>query len=110
MEKKVEDIQNEINELIRWCDEAAGTEFADESPELDKFAKLGFLLLRFQDGDLDEKSVHTLGEWLASDKEVLDYYVEFQNLSSLLYGYFNTQRQEQLLEKFKDSLPVRNTT
>lgn len=108
MQKRIEDIQKEIDELIRFCGEAAGADFADESLESNKFSKLGYLILRLQDGDLNDRCIQTLGQWLCSDKEALDYYIEFQNLSSLLHGYFNTQRQEKLLGKTKDFTSIRN--
>ncbi|MCE5186659.1 MAG: hypothetical protein LLF76_11095 [Planctomycetaceae bacterium] len=103
MEHKIDQIQKEVDELLRLCSDA-GIDPSEDISHLDKFTKLSYLLLRLQDGDMDEHCFGTLEKWLTNDPEAFQYYVEFQNFSALLYIHFNKERQEKLLEKMKRSL------
>lgn len=106
MLNKIDKIQKELDELIHLCFEAGGAESPEEP--LDKFSKLGYLILRLQDGELDEHYSQLLEQWLLSDREALNYYLEFQQLNALLYSYFHPERADQLLEKMKDEMSATN--
>lgn len=105
MQKKLDEIQRDVDELIRLCVEAGG-EFEPEP--LDKFSKIGYLLLRMQDGELEEQQCRIMEEWLSSDQEALKYYAEFQQLNAMLYEYFHPERAEKLVERIKDEMAARN--
>lgn len=107
MHEQVDKIQKEVDELIRLCAEGGAEVLDDWLPE-DKFSKLGFLLLKLQDNDLEEKHFATLQKWLSCDTEALQYYIEFQNLSSLLFSHYHPERPGELLEQVKDRLAAKN--
>lgn len=108
MEKKVNQIQKEVDDLIRLCADA-GVGPDDSWIELDKYAKLGYLVLKLQDEDLEREHIDLLEEWLSSDREALEYYIEFQNLNAMLYSYFNKDREKRLLEKMQDVMAGRES-
>jgi len=107
MHEQVDKIQKEIDELVRLCAEN-GAEALQEALGEDKFAKLGFLLLKMQEDDLEDRQFEALQRWLRSDEEALRFYIDFQTLSAMLYSHFDAERPKALLEQIKDALSARN--
>jgi hypothetical protein len=107
MHDQIDKIQKEIDALIRLCAEC-GPDGQDALGAEDKFTKLGYLLLKMQEGDLEEKHFETLQKWLDCDREALDFYLEFQDLSAMLYSYYQPERSMRLLEQIQESLAARN--
>jgi len=64
--------------------------------------RLGQLILRMHDGDLETRYIHRLERWLMADPEALDYYVQFTWLCtslSLLYNPCNIWQAETIGSK-----------
>ena len=49
-----------------------------------KYTKLGVMILRLQDGELAAKDAARMEKWLLSDQHALKYYLEFNQLCSML--------------------------
>jgi hypothetical protein len=60
------------------------------------------MLLKLQDGDLEERYQHRLEKWLACDQSALRHYVDFQTLTAMLHMYFNPNQfsKSMLSEQF----------
>lgn len=82
--KEIESIQSQIDELNHLLAEATEPVY---SP-LKRLERLGILLLKLQDGELEGKFVHRLEKWLRADPEALTYYVDFMMLCAVLRCYF----------------------
>jgi hypothetical protein len=48
--------------------------------EMDEFVELGELILRFQDGQINEKQFSRLQDWLLNDCRAREHYVEYAYL------------------------------
>lgn len=82
--KEIESIQSQIDELNRLLAEAT----EPTHPPLKRLDRLGILLLKLQDGELEGKFVHRLEKWLRADSEALRYYVDFMMLCAMLRCHF----------------------
>ena len=51
----------------------------------DKYSRLGQLILRLQDGDLERRYVLRFEKWLLTDQDALEYYVDFTNICAGLH-------------------------
>jgi hypothetical protein len=100
MFKKIEKLQKMVNNLLGLCAESGADVMLEEYPvtiEDKKNERLGVMLLKLQDGDLEERYQHRMEKWLACDPNALRYYVDFQQLSALLYLHFNPNRFRALM-------------
>jgi len=88
------------NELLKSLDESfeaqdpgadslSSDQDADENPH---WIRLGQLILRMHDGDLEKRYIHRLERWLMADPDALDYYVQFAWLCSCLYMLYNPRK------------------
>jgi hypothetical protein len=107
MHEQIDKIQKEVDELIRLCAEGGADELNECLPD-DKYSKLGFLLLKLQEGDLEERHFDTLMKWLNSDQEALQYYINFQNLSALLFSHYHPEHAQKVFDQIKDLLAAHN--
>ena len=97
-------MQKEVDALISLMHEAGMQSEPDLSmlaPEQKREHLLTIIFLMMQDGELEEQYFKQVEEWLQRNKEVLDYYVEFQFLSAALHVYFHKDRQARLVERVK---------
>jgi len=95
MFKKIGKLQKMVNSLLGLCaDSRADEVFGDlrQTPEDTKRERLGVLILKIQDGVLEERDLRRMEKWLSSDPQTLRYYVDFQFLTAALYFHFNPER------------------
>lgn len=79
MEDKIDALRAQIDELNSLVDEPLDDEFEQDRVS-DKYLRLGQLILRMQDGDLERRYVLRLEKWLMSDQDAMNYYVEFSEI------------------------------
>ena len=100
MFEDINNIQSEINDLNRLCDETLRT--PDLQPPADlktrRMERLGILILKLLDGILERRFILRLEKWLLADADARQYYVEFIQLTALLHHYYHPER-------FKTTLP-----
>lgn len=65
-----------------------------------KYERLSEMILKMQDGQLEQRYVSRLGKWLLCDEQALRYYVEFCNLSTMLYMTFSEKQKNMTDEIF----------
>lgn len=109
MLRKVEKLQSEVDGLLNLCAEAGG--IADHEvfgPEAKKQERLGVLILKMQDGDLEQRYIRRFEKWLRCDEQALCYYIDFQSISAMLYSHYNKSKFSRMLDFLKDCLPVRS--
>ncbi|MBN2513514.1 MAG: hypothetical protein JXB18_11300 [Sedimentisphaerales bacterium] len=88
------------NELLKSLDESfdvqepsADSLASDQIPnEFPQWLRLGQLILRMQDGELEKRYLHRLEKWLMADPEAFDYYVQFTWLCTSLYMLYNPRK------------------
>ena len=104
--KKIDKLQFEVNELLDLCGETGA--IPEESPSEDntKYLRLGEMILKAQDGELEQRTLLRMEKWLMCDEQALRYYVDFQNLSVLLYEHFHKSRFAKILDFFKEFIGV----
>lgn len=85
--ENLQSIQSQIDELNRLLEEV----IEPISLPSERLERLGILLLKLQDGQLEGKFVHRLEKWLRADPEALEYYLEFMMLSTLLRFHFHPE-------------------
>jgi hypothetical protein len=71
--------------------EQAEVEGLDTKEEKDKL-RLGEMILKLQDGELEERYFLRMQKWLMCDDKALRYYIEFTQLCAGLYLTFNETR------------------
>jgi hypothetical protein len=89
MFKKIEKLQTMVNNLLGLCAEGGADVISDECPvtlEDKKYERLDVMLLKLQDGDLEERYQHRLEKWLACDQSALRHYVDFQTPAGKMAG------------------------
>ena len=72
--------------------EQAEGEGLDTKKEKDKL-RLGEMILKLQDGELEERYFLRMQKWLMCDEKALQYYVEFMQVCAGLYLTFNKTRE-----------------
>ena len=76
-------------------------ELFESKQPLDEYEELGELILRFQDGVINQKQFNHLQAWILRDKKALEYYVEcawlFAGLNILLNKKHDEVWQQSLL-------------
>lgn len=65
---------------------------ADRPRPNSKHERLGVMLLKAQDGVLEERYLRRMEKWLLCDKVAMQYYIDFQSLTALLTMHFNPER------------------
>ena len=83
-DKEIQDLKAQIDQLNELCSEALSSE---EEPA-GRLDRLGTQILRLQDGTLEKRYALRLQQWLLSDPEALQYYVDFATLTALLHLHF----------------------
>jgi len=64
-----------------------------------EYQRLAEMILKMQDGLLEQRYVLRLGKWILSDEKALKYYIEFNQLSAMLrqiYGKNQNKITEEL--------------
>lgn len=105
--------KDQIDKLTAIINNAVGRKKTDESQshlfgveppkrsrqELE-YQRLGEMILKMQDGLLEQRYVSRLGKWILSDEKALKFYIEFNQLSAMLrqtYGKNQNKMTEELL-------------
>ncbi len=104
---KIDKLQSEVDDLLGLCAEAGGVD--DPSVlglQENKQLRLGVMILKMQDGDLEPRYVQRLGKWLGCDEQALRYYVDFQGITAMLSCHFNKSKFRTMLDFIKECLPV----
>ncbi|MCF7954525.1 MAG: hypothetical protein K9M75_01870 [Phycisphaerae bacterium] len=60
--------------------------------------RLGVMILKMQDGLLEQRYVSRLGKWLSTDENALRYYIEFNQLSAMLSSIYS-KKQNKITEE-----------
>jgi hypothetical protein len=92
---QIEKLQKMVNSLLGLLPAGVDDAVSDDpplSPEEKKYERLGIMLLKAQDGELEHRYALRMGKWLSSDPQALRYYVDFQSLSAMLSLHFNPER------------------
>ena len=93
--RQIEKLQKMVNNLLGLCAEGkaeAALEEVDLSPQDSRHERLGTMLLKLQDGVLEDRYLLRMEKWLLCDKAAMRYYVDFQSLTAMLYLHFNHDR------------------
>lgn len=96
--RQIEKLQNRVNSLLSLCDGSrAGVEKEDTTPypQNSRHERLGIMLLKAQDGVLEERYFRRMEKWLLCDEAAMRYYVDFQSLTGMLSIHFNRHRLSQ---------------
>jgi hypothetical protein len=104
MHEKIDEIQRQVDELIGLCAEAGADPKDDILLRRDRSERLGYLILKLQDGQFKEHQLRSLERRLLRHADAMQYYVEFQMLTALLREYYHPERQERILEKMKEAM------
>lgn len=88
IEKDLDSLNQQVDELNRLIDETTQPEKVDEDLRSKRNIRLGILILKMQDGALPDPYVHRLGKWLAADASAREYYLEFMELCAMLRFHF----------------------
>lgn len=91
--EEIEHLKSQIDDLNDLLSEVV----EPDSVQSRRRERLGILLLKMQDGQLDQRSVGRLEKWLLSDPEVLEYYIDFMTLCALLRCHFHPDLAEKML-------------
>ncbi|MEN6308712.1 MAG: hypothetical protein ABFD91_13275 [Anaerohalosphaeraceae bacterium] len=91
------ELENELlkslNESFETQDPLADSSQSEHVPdEYPHWLRLGQLILRMQDGDLEKRYIHRLEKWLMADPEALNYYVQFSWLCAAMYLLYNPHK------------------
>ena len=93
--RQIEKLQTMVNNLLGICAEGK-TEAVLEDPDLfpqdSRYERLGVMLLKAQDGVLEDRYLLRMEKWLLCDVSALRYYVDFQSLTAILSMHFNPGR------------------
>ena len=104
--------KDQIDKLTAIINSAVGRKKTDESqshlfgvtPQKSsrqdlEYQRLAVMILKMQDGLLEQRYVSRLGKWMSSDEKALKFYVEFNQMSAMLrqiYGKKQTRITEEL--------------
>lgn len=98
---QIEKLQKMVNGLLGLCREGGINPQNDGTPggfSERKCEKLGVFILNSQDGVLSRRSAKKMQKWLERDEQARRYYIEFTNLTFLLYLYFQPNKFMSSLE------------
>lgn len=92
---QIEKLQKAVNNLLGFLTPNETDTVPDVPPvslEEKKNERLGILILKAQEGELEHRYLLRMEKWLLSDPQALRYYVDFQSLTAMLYLHFNPGR------------------
>jgi hypothetical protein len=102
MLRQIEKLQKMVNHLLGLCADSGADVVHDDyslSPEEKKYERLGVMVLKAQDGVLEPRYILRMEKWLTCDPKALQYYVDFQSLTAMLYIHFDPDRFSQNLNE-----------
>jgi hypothetical protein len=102
--KKIDKLQREVDQLFEVCAEAGSDELLEDyapTAEEKKYQRLGIMALQLQDGVLEQRYFLRMEKWLRTDPSALQYYVDFQNISAMLYAQYSKSRFTKVLDFIK---------
>jgi hypothetical protein len=82
--EEIEQLKSQIDDLNTLLSEVVEPQ-TDQSRRRERLA---VLLLKLQDGLLDQRVVRRLEKWLLADPDSLEYYIDFMTLCALLHFHF----------------------
>ena len=102
MENEFESLTSGISQIKEMVREALHTAHNSDSSNdtesvSDKYSRLGQLILRLQDGDLEKRYVLRFEKWLLTDRDALEYYVDFTNICAGLHCMLSKKSEQSLL-------------
>ncbi len=65
-----------------------------------EYERLSEMILKLQDGHLEQRYVSRLGKWLSCDEKALKYYVEFNQLLAMLRLFYSNKQKNMIEEIF----------
>ncbi len=85
------------NEFLKSFGQPAEQQDASTDSSLDEqtfgqWLRLGQLILRMQDGDLEQRYIHRLEQWLMADPQALNYYIQFTWICTGLHLLYNPRK------------------
>ena len=89
--RQIEKLQKVVNGLLGLCG-GAGDKAESEAVDLPRISRqeqLGIMILKAQDGVLEDRYLRRMEKWLLCDQVAMRYYVDFQSLSAMLSMHFN---------------------
>ena len=104
MHREIDKLQKEVDHLLEMCAEGGADELVqDDAPTAQdkKHERLGVMVLKMQDGQLDQRYFLRFEKWLLADPDALHYYIDFQNLSALLHIHYNKSRFSKMIDSIK---------
>ena len=93
--KKIDKLQNDVDEILDLC---------SETSEDGEYQEMGEMILRAQEGELDEEGYKKLEQQLTEDKEAVRYYVDFQMLTVLLKEHFDKSWLRRVIDAVKEHI------
>ncbi|MHC4928643.1 MAG: hypothetical protein ACYSOQ_09485 [Planctomycetota bacterium] len=93
--RQIEKLQKMVNSLLGLCAEGkaeAALEDTDLFTQDIRYERLGVLVLKAQDGVLEDRYLKRMEKWLLCDEVAMQYYVDFQSLTAMLSNHFNPGR------------------
>ena len=93
--RQVEKLQKMVNNLLSLCGGGkteATLEDTDLCPQDSNYERLGVMLLKAQDGVLEDRYLLRMEKWLLCDASAMRYYIDFQSLTAMLSMHFNLDR------------------
>lgn len=99
IDKDLDKLQIEIDELNRLIDQTAGADDLTLGDDLEtkRNTRLGILLLKLQDGLLEQRHFNRLQKWLQADTSALGYYIDFMSLTAMLHLHYHPDTIEKAL-------------
>lgn len=97
MNRKIDKLQEEIDQLLDLCDSGKDAEY-------DEYEALGVMVLQAQDGVLESGEFDRMEKWITQDKQALRYYVDFQLLTVQLHEYFSKGWFGRMIDSLKTRL------
>lgn len=89
--EEIDKMQSDIDQMLNLCEEVT------QAPQAE-YEELGMLILRAQDGELDETGFQQLEKRLTKDKKALAYYTDFQWLTAVMYEQFGNHRLGRMID------------
>lgn len=96
-EKDIDILKKQLDELNYLIDETARPVDSEDDLESKKRTRLGILILKMQDNLLPPRFIRRLEKWLMADRDSLDYYVDFMQLTAMLHFYHKPDLAEKTL-------------
>jgi hypothetical protein len=95
MFRKVDKLQNDVDELLDLCNDSDDTEQSE-------YQELGEMILKAQDGELGKRGFKKMERQLTKDEEALRYYIDFQLLTAMLREHFDKDWLRRITDAFKE--------